>query len=455
MEEERAYSAHVVVLPFHGQGHINPMLQFSKRLASKGLKITVAALLSVSKSMQTGAGSVTIEPIYDDCIEGGIRGPGGFKGFLERFEASGKRGLVDLIKKLENSKYPVKCLVYDANLPWALNMAKQLGVAGAAFFTQPCAAIASYYPMHVELSGEQLTIPAFSMPGLPKPGFPNLSSLGSDTGPYPPVVRLILNQFSNIEQADWVLFNSFDKLEEEVVKWMANLWPVRTIGPTVPSFYLDKRVDDDTDYGFNLYKPKSESCMSWLNTKEPGSVVYVSFGSVASLNAEQMTEMAWALRQTSYNFLWVVKITEDSNLPNNFMEETAGKGLLVTWCPQLEVLAHHALGCFITHCGWNSTVEAISFGVPMVGMPQFLDQMTNAYFVEKVWAVGVQPKVNENNLATREEIDRCISEVMHGERAEEIKKNAKQWKEFAKEAVDEGGSSDKYINEIIARLTGA
>lgn len=236
---------------------------------------------------------------------------------------------------------------------------------------------------------------------------------------------------------------------------MANLWPVRTIGPTVPSFYLDKRVDDDTDYGFNLYKPKSESCMSWLNTKEPGSVVYVSFGSVASLNAEQMTEMAWALRQTSYNFLWVVKITEDSNLPNNFMEETAGKGLLVTWCPQLEVLAHHALGCFITHCGWNSTVEAISFGVPMVGMPQFLDQMTNAYFVEKVWAVGVQPKVNENNLATREEIDRCISEVMHGERAEEIKKNAKQWKEFSKEAVDEGGSSDKYINEIIARLAGA
>lgn len=345
--------------------------------------------------------------------------------------------------------------MYDANLPWALNIAKQVGVAGAAFFTQPCAAIASYYPMHVELSGKQLTMPAFSMPGLPKPGFPNLASLGSDTGPYPPVVRLIFNQFSNIEQADWVLFNSFDKLEEEVVKWMANLWPVRTIGPTVPSFYLDKRVEDDTDYGFNLYKPKSESCVSWLNTKEPGSVVYVSFGSVASLNAEQMTEIAWALRQTSYNFLWVVKITEDSNLPNNFMEETAGKGLVVTWCPQLEVLAHHALGCFITHCGWNSTVEAISFGVPMVGMPQFLDQMTNAYFVEKVWAVGVQPKVNVNNLATREEIDRCISEVMHGERADEIKKNAKQWKEFAKEAVDEDGSSDEYINEIIARLTGA
>jgi pathogen-inducible salicylic acid glucosyltransferase len=235
---------------------------------------------------------------------------------------------------------------------------------------------------------------------------------------------------------------------------MANLWPVRTIGPTVPSFYLDKRVEADREYGFNLYKPNSETCMKWLNTKEPGSVVYVSFGSAASLNAEQMTEMACALRQTSYNFLWVVKATEDSNLPKNFMEETSGKGLKVTWCPQLEVLAHHAVGCFITHCGWNSTVEALSFGVPMVGMPQFLDQMTNAYFVEKVWAVGVQPKVNENGLATREEIDKCIKEVMHGERGQEIKKNAMQWKEFAKEAVDESGSSDKYINEIIAKIAG-
>ncbi|GMY29000.1 UDP-glycosyltransferase 74E2-like [Fagus crenata] len=454
MEEERAYCAHVVVLPFHGQGHINPMLQFSKRLASKGLKITVATVLSNTKSMQTGGGSITLESIYDDLTEGGFGGPTGFKGFFDRFEASGTRVLAVLIKKLENSKYPVKCLVYDANLPWALNIAKQLGVSGAAFFTQSCAAIASYYPMHVELSEGQLTMPAFSMPGLPTPKLPNLPSLGSDTGRYSPIIRHILNQFSNIEKADWVLFNSFDKLEEEVVKWMANLWPVRTIGPTVPSFYLDKRVEADREYGFNLYKPNSETCMKWLNTKEPGSVVYVSFGSAASLNAEQMTEMACALRQTSYNFLWVVKATEDSNLPNNFMEETSGKGLKVRWCPQLEVLAHHAVGCFITHCGWNSTVEALSFGVPMVGMPQFLDQMTNAYFVEKVWAVGVQPKVNENGLATREEIDKCIKEVMHGERGQEIKKNAMQWKEFAKEAVDESGSSDKYINEIIAKIAG-
>uniref|UniRef100_A0A5B6Z8I9 Glycosyltransferase n=1 Tax=Davidia involucrata TaxID=16924 RepID=A0A5B6Z8I9_DAVIN len=453
MEKERAYNAHLVVLPFHGQGHINPMVQFSKRLASKGIKITVTTTLSNTKTMQAAAGSITFEPIYDDCTESGVGGPGGFKGFLERFEASGSRSLAELIRKLENSECPVKCLVYDANIVWALDIAKQQGIAGAAFFTQSCAAIASYYPMHHELAGEPLPVPAFSMPGLPQLRIPNLPSLGFNTGCYPPIIRHILKQFNNIEKADWVLFNSFDTLEEEVVKWMSNLWPVRTIGPTLPSVYLDNRVVNDSDYGFNLYKPNTDTCMKWLNTKPAGSVVYVSFGSAASLNAQQMEEMAEALKQnsnTSTFFLWVVKPTEECKLPSNFVEETSEKGLVVTWCPQLEVLAHHAVGCFITHCGWNSTVEAISFGVPLVAMPQFLDQVTNAYFVEQFWGVGIKPEADEKGLANREEIYRCIREIMHGDRGQLIKKNAIRWRELAKEAVCQGGSSDKYIDEIIA-----
>ncbi|KAA8517528.1 hypothetical protein F0562_017842 [Nyssa sinensis] len=449
MEKEKAYKAHVVVFPFHGQGHINPMVQFSKRLASKGIKITVTTTLSNTNSMQAAAGSITFEPIYDDCTEGGV-GVGGFKGFFERFEASGSRNLAELIRKFKNSECPVNCLVYDANIVWALDIAKQHGIAGAAFFTQSCAAIASYYPMHHELAEEPLPVPAFSMPGLPQLIIPNMPSLGLGTGGVPPLIRHILNQFNNIDKADWVLFNSFDTLEEEVVKWMSNLWPVRTIGPTLPSVYLDNRVENDSDYGFNLYKPNTDTCMKWLNTKPTGSVVYVSFGSAASLNAEQMTEMAVALRQNSNSFLWVVKPTEECRLPINFVKETSEKGLVVTWCPQLEVLAHHAVGCFITHCGWNSTVEAISFGVPLVAMPQFLDQITNAYFVEKFWGVGIKPEADEKGHATGNEIDRCIREIMHGERGHLIKKNSSRWKELAKEAVCERGSSDKYIDEIIA-----
>lgn len=230
---------------------------------------------------------------------------------------------------------------------------------------------------------------------------------------------------------------------------MSNLWTVRNIGPTVPSVYLDNRVENDNDYGFNMYKPSTEACMEWLNTKETGSVIYVSFGSAASLNADQMVEMGEALKQCTNSFLWVVKPTEQSKLPANFVEETSDKGLIVTWCPQLEVLAHKAVGCFVSHCGWNSTVEAISFGVPVVAMPQFLDQMTNAYFVEQVWGVGIQPKENEQNRTTAKEIERCINEAMNGEK---IRKKAIEWKRLAKEAIDENGSSDIYIDEIISRI---
>lgn len=233
---------------------------------------------------------------------------------------------------------------------------------------------------------------------------------------------------------------------------MANIWPVETVGPTIPSFYLNKSIKDDRYYSFNLYRPNTHACIDWQNLKETGSVVYVSFGSAASLNTEQMTEMAWTLKQSNRNFLWVVKATEERKLPSNFVEETENKGLVVTWCPQLEVLAHHAVGCFITHCGWNSTMEALSYGVPMVGMPQLLDQMTNAHFVEQVWGVVVKPMIHEKGLAMREEIDRSIGKVMNGEGSKEIKKNSKRWKELAKEAVDENGSSDKYIDDIIYQL---
>ncbi|KAL2506054.1 UDP-glycosyltransferase 74E2 [Abeliophyllum distichum] len=446
MEKGRA---HVVVLAYHGQGHINPMVQFSRRLAAKGIQVTVATTLSNTKAMQSASSSIVFESIYDDCTEGGVAGPGGFRGFLDRFEASGTRNLTQLIR---NSERPVKCLFYDANITWVSSVASHMGVARAAFFTQSCAAVASYYPMHCDLSEVTPPVSAFSMPGLPEIGLPNLPSLGPDTGRYPPIIRYILQQFHNSENADWVLFNSFDKLEEEVVSWMSKLWPVRTIGPTLPSIYLDNRIESDNDYGFNIHKPNTDACMKWLDSKETGSVVYVSFGSNANLNTEQTAEVAEALKQSNNSFLWVVKPSEESKLPTNFSNENSEKGLVVKWCPQLAVLAHHAAGCFISHCGWNSTMEAISLGVPMVAMPQFLDQMTNAHFVEHIWRVGMMPKADEKGVTRSDEIKRCINEIMQGGGGQEIRKNAIYWKVLAQEAIDEGGSSDKYIDEIISHL---
>ena len=229
-------------------------------------------------------------------------------------------------------------------------------------------------------------------------------------------------------------------------------WPIKTVGPAIPSLYLDKRLEDDKEYGLHLFKPDVDACMKWLDTKETGSVVYTSFGSLASLGEEQMEELTWGLKNSNYYFLWVVRETEQQKLPSNFLEETVENGLVVNWCPQLEVLTHKAVGCFMTHCGWNSTLEALSFGVPMVAMPQWTDQTTNAKFIKDVWKVGVRIKLDERGIATKEEIELCIREVMEGESGKEMKKNSIKWKEFAKEAVDEGGSSDKNIEEFVAKL---
>jgi pathogen-inducible salicylic acid glucosyltransferase len=220
----------------------------------------------------------------------------------------------------------------------------------------------------------------------------------------------------------------------------------------VPSVYLDNRLETDNGYGFHIYKPNTTTCLNWLNTQKTGSVVYVSYGSAASLSIEQMAQIAEALRQGSSSFLWVVKPTEESKVPGNFREEMADKGIVVSWSPQLEVLAHHAIGCFVSHCGWNSSMEAISFGVPVVAMPQFLDQTINAHFIEQVWGVGLVPRADENGLTFSDEINRCITEVMQGNAGQEIRKNATRWKELAKEAISEGGSSDTCILEIVSEI---
>ena len=121
-------------------------------------------------------------------------------------------------------------------------------------------------------------------------------------------------------------------------------------------------------------------CTNWLNTKPEGSVIYVSFGSMANLSNKQMEELAFALKGSNFYFLWVVKASEEAKLPKKFVENIGNKGLVVQWSPQLEVLANKAIGCFLTHCGWNSTLEALSLGVPLVGISQWTDQIPNSKF---------------------------------------------------------------------------
>ena len=159
------------------------------------------------------------------------------------------------------------------------------------------------------------------------------------------------------------------------------------------------------------------------------------------------------LKNSNCNFLWVVRESEVKKLPRNFLQETTEKELVVNWCPQLKVLAHKAVGSFMTHCGWNSTLEALSLVVPMVAMSQWTDQPTNVKPIVDVWKVGVRIKMSEKWIASKDEIELCIRKLREGERGKEIMRNALRWKYLAKEAMDEDGSSYKNIDEFVAKLS--
>ncbi|XP_068309360.1 mogroside IE synthase-like isoform X2 [Pyrus communis] len=443
----------VIVVAYPAQGHINPLLQFAKRLASKGLKTTLATTPYTIKSIY--APTVRIEPISDGYNQSGFNQAPSLAAYLDSFKTVGSKTLAELILKLNASagSPPVSCIVYDSLFPWALDVAKEFKIYGAVFLTVS-ASVSSMFWRVVNRGLSLLTLQEtddgrglVNMPGLP-PLAPSelpifLSQPESET--HSPYIALILEKYSRLEENDCIFCNSFQELETE------GLWPLVMVGPMVPSAYLDQQMEGDIAYGASLWEPKADQCMKWLEEKALKSVVYVSFGSMAEIAAKQVEEIAWGLKASGLNFLWVVKDPEEK-LPDEFLESVGQAGLVVPWCNQVEVLGHRSVGCFVTHGGWNSTLEGLSLGVPMVVMPQWSDQPTNAKFLE-LWGVGVRVQKNEEGIVSREEIEMCVREVMGGERSGEIKRNALKWREAAKRSVSVGGNSDDNINEFVAKLS--
>ncbi|KAL4280727.1 hypothetical protein GQ457_03G025890 [Hibiscus cannabinus] len=452
--ENKQIRGHVVLLPYPSQGHINPLLQFAKRLASKGLKATLATTRYTVASIS--AAHVGVQPISDGFDEGGFSQAGGNVDFyLKSFRDHGSRTLSQLIHNFSNSSAPVNCVVYDSFLPWALEVAKQHGIYGAAFFTNSATVCNIFAHIHhglLTLPLDRETMPLV-LPGLPPLNSRDLPTFLRFPDSYPAYLAMKLSQYSNLNEADWVFGNTFEELEGKEARGASEIWPAKLIGPMVPSAYLDQRIKGDRGYGSSLWKPLSEECMEWLETKPSNSVVYVSFGSMVSLPEEQIQEIAWGLKESDMHFLWVVRDTEQPKLPEWFVDYSSReKGKVVTWCNQLEMLAHRTVGCFVTHCGWNSTLEGLSLGVPMIGVPKWTDQLTDAKFVEEIWEIGVRAEEDEEGVVRKDELMRCLKEVMEGEKGKEMKRKANKWRDSAKRAIDQGGSSDQCINEFVEHL---
>ncbi|TVU08895.1 hypothetical protein EJB05_42322, partial [Eragrostis curvula] len=447
---------HVLLLPFPAQGHINPLLQFGKRLAGHaGVRCTLAATRFILNSTKPSPSSVHVAVISDGCDADGPAEMGGLGGpYFERLESAGSETLDALLRQEAELGRPVHVVVYDAFVPWAQGVARRRGAASAAFLTQTCAVDL----MFAHAWAGRIPPPPVRPEEVPElDGLPSQLELADlptflvDTN-YPPCFRnLLTNQFLGLDTVEHVLVNSFYDLEPQEADYLASTWGAKTVGPTVPSAYLDNRLQDDVSYGFHLHTPTTEESKAWLDTNPTGSVLYVSFGSMASLGPDQMAEIAEGLYNSGKPFLWVVRATEAHKLPENFADKAKSRGLIVPWCPQLEVLAHPSVGCFFTHCGWNSTVEALSVGVPMVAMPHWSDQTTNAKYIQDVWCVGMRISPDTKGVVRREEVERCVREVMEGKRSEEFKNKAIEWSHKAKKAMAEGGSSDINISDFLSK----
>uniref|UniRef100_A0ACD5Z0L3 Uncharacterized protein n=2 Tax=Avena sativa TaxID=4498 RepID=A0ACD5Z0L3_AVESA len=362
-------------------------------------------------------------------------------------EASGS----DTLARLLHTSTDVRVLIYDSHLPWARRVARDAGVAAAAFMTQMCAVDAVYG----ETFSGRVALPLADGSALRRRGVLSVD-LGPDDMPpfvaapqwYPAFTESALAQFDGLEEADDVLVNSFHDLEPKEADYMESRWRAKTIGPTLPSFYLDDdHLPLNKSYGFNLVSNPAP-CMAWLDKQPPCSVVLASYGTVANLDTSQLEELGCGLCNSGHAFLWVLRSDEAQKLSEELCGKCNMKGQIVPFCPQLEVLSHRATGCFLTHCGWNSTTEAIVTGVPMVPIPQWADQPITAKYVESAWGIGLRARRDDKGLVRREEVERCIKGVMGGE---EYRRNASKWMQKAKEAIREGGSSDKNIANFAAK----
>ena len=256
------------------------------------------------------------------------------------------------------------------------------------------------------------------------------------------------SEAQNCLNSSAIIFHTFDELEYEVLEAISAMFPrIYNIGP-IP--LLSQHLPDSQfkSLSSSLWKEDSK-CLQWLDRWEPKSIVYVNYGSITVMTKQHLKEFAWGLANSKHPFLWIVRpdvVRGDSAiLSQDFFEETKDRGLLVSWCPQEQVLAHPSIGVFLTHCGWNSILESICSGVPIICWPFFAEQQTNCRYVCTIWGIGMEV----NHDVKRDEIEELVKEVMEGNKGKAMRQKILEWKKKAVEATDIKGSSYQSFERLI------
>ena len=259
------------------------------------------------------------------------------------------------------------------------------------------------------------------------------------------MARCLQHLLDAARSSSGVILNTFQDLEDSDLQKITNGLgvPMYTVGP------LHKNSSGTE----SSLLAQDQTCLKWLDKQEADSVLYVSLGSLASMDEKELLETAWGLANSQSPFLWVirhnmVRSSHQVSLPEGFEEATHGRGMVVPWAPQQEVLAHHAIGGFWTHNGWNSTLESICEGVPMICRPQFADQMINMRYVQEVWKIGFEL---EGELE-RGKVEMAITKLLCTEEGRQMRQRAKDLRDKAVKCIEDEGSSKSAIDLLLERI---
>ncbi|CAL5331318.1 unnamed protein product [Camellia sinensis] len=451
----------VALLPSPGMGHLIPFVEFAKQLVNHhhfSATILITAAGPPTKAQKTVLKTLpeTIKHIFLPPVSLPMDPNIGSQIILTM--TLSLPSLRDTLASLKTTTRLVSLIVDPFGLD-IFNIAKEFGISQYLFFTSP--AMALQFCLHLpKLDGmitcEYRDLPEpIRLPGcVPVYGRDLTDSVQDRSND---AYKGFLGNVKRFGSAEGIILNSFMDLEEGAIKALQEKEPgkppVYLIGPLIQTDSSDESQE----------RPE---CLQWLDDQPSGSVLFVSFGSGGTLTHDQLNELALGLELSSERFLWVVRSPNDKSanaafftaqsqndplsfLPKGFLERTKGRGLVVpSWAPQIEVLRHHSTRGFLTHCGWNSILESVVHGVPLIAWPLYAEQKMNAVMLTEGLNVALRPKSDKTGLVRREEIAKVVKSLMEGEEGKKLRQRTVGLKDAAANVLSKDGTSTKSLSEL-------
>nr|GLL26556.1 UDP-glycosyltransferase 83A1-like [Ipomoea trifida] len=441
---------HVLLIPYPVQGHVIPLMELAQCLARHGINITFAltetthdrilnSLALNNVALDDGIHLVTVLDGSESNESSNV--PGKLSEAIFKIMPGKVEKLIrDINASSESEGEKISCVVADQSLGWALELAKKMGVQTAAFLPAAAANLVLGFniPKLVDdgiINNEGIPAENKTFQFAPTMPFMNTSDfvwvrMGNSTM-QKIIFHMMLGNNKSVKSADWLICNSAYDLEPGAFSLSPEILP---IGPLL----APKSLTTPTSPAGSFW-PAEPNCLKFLDQHPPRSIIYAAFGSSTSFSEAQFAELAKGLELTNRPFLWV-----DANRKTN----TTERGMIVNWAPQQEVLSHPSVGCFLSHCGWNSTIESAINGVPILCWPYFADQFINQSYICDVWKIGVALKRNNGSdgIIKCEEIKNKVDQLL-GDHS--FKERALHLKEVTRANIAEGGSSHNNLMSFI------